>query len=109
MVRSDLDETQIKDYAGLALGLVILSAGIPFIHAGQEFLRNKKGVENSYKSSDSINQIDWTLREKHIDLVHLTKDLIELRKKHKVFRFSQVSSIKQYIRLIESNPLTKNS
>ncbi|HKL61128.1 MAG TPA: type I pullulanase [Acholeplasma sp.] len=109
MVRSDLDETQIKDYAGLALGLVILSAGIPFIHAGQEFLRNKKGVENSYKSSDSINQIDWTLREKHIDLVHLTKDLIELRKKHKVFRFSQVSSIKQYIRLIESNPLTKTA
>jgi pullulanase len=109
VLRPELSEAQLKDYSALALAFVILSSGVPFIHAGQEFLRSKNGVENSYKSSDEINQIDWTLREKHADLVQMTKDLISLRKKYKVFRFQQVSAIKQFIRFIESNPVTKTT
>ncbi len=109
VLRPELKEEQLKDYSALALSFVILSSGVPFIHAGQEFLRSKNGVENSYKSSDEINQIDWTLREKHADIVQMTKDLISLRKKYKVFRFQQVSAIKQFIRFIESNPVTKTT
>lgn len=109
VLRPDLTEEQIKDYAALGLAFVILSSGVPFIHAGQEFLRSKKGVENSYKSPDEINEIDWTLREKNIDVVNMTKDLISLRKKYKVFRFQQVSAIKQFIRFVETNPTTKTA
>jgi len=39
--------------------MVILAQGIPFLHSGQEFFRTKKGIGNSYQSSDEINQLDW--------------------------------------------------
>ena len=45
--------------------MVLVSQGVPFIHAGQEFFRTKQGVENSYKSPDSINKIDWNLADKN--------------------------------------------
>lgn len=99
-------EQEIKDYARLGLAFVILSQGVPFIHAGQEFLRSKNGVENSYKSPDSINQVDWTLREKHIDLVESVKDLINIRKDYKLFRLRQVTDIKQSIRIVEQSVQT---
>ena len=43
----------------LALGMVLTSQGIPFLHAGTEFCRSKGGEENSYKSSDEVNAIKW--------------------------------------------------
>jgi len=94
LLNKDLTEEQIKDYARLAMGVVILSQGMPFIHAGQEFLRTKQGVENSYRHPDSINEIDWELRDKHQDLVNTTKDLITLRKTYKVFRLDTNARIR---------------
>jgi pullulanase/glycogen debranching enzyme len=46
--------------AGLGLGLVLLSQGVPFIHAGDELLRSKSLDRNSYNSGDWFNRIDWT-------------------------------------------------
>lgn len=103
----NITEEEIKDYARLALSLTILSQGIPFIHSGQEFLRSKKGVENSYKSNDEINQIDWDLRDRHLDLVETTKALIEIRKEHKVFRLSSKAEIKNQIKINYNNSKTK--
>lgn len=103
VLNPNVTESEIKDYARLGLSFILLSQGVPFIHAGQEFLRSKQGVENSYKSPDSINQVDWTLREKHVDLVETVKDLIELRKTYKVFRLRQVADIKQSIRIAEQS------
>ena len=53
--------------------------GVPFIHAGQEFYRTKNGVENSYKSSDEINKLDWNLLDQHYDDVEFIKELIRVR------------------------------
>ena len=39
----------------LATGTQYIGRGVVFIHAGQEFLRTKNGVENSYRSPDSVN------------------------------------------------------
>lgn len=102
LLNKKLTEKQIKDYAKLALGFVILSQGMPFIHAGQEFLRTKKGVENSYKHPDSINQINWSLKEKHEDVVNMTKDLIALRKKYKAFRLNTNARIKKQIKIVDN-------
>ncbi len=63
--------------------LIAISQGIPFYHAGQEFYRTKKGVENSYNSPDDINQIIWRVRE---DSVQKLKALLKLRKKFKLYR-----------------------
>ena len=49
----------------LAQGAVFLSQGFPFLHAGEEFLRSKKGVENSYNSSDGINGLDWHAKSRY--------------------------------------------
>ncbi len=101
ILKKDLTEGEIKDYARLGLSFVLLSQGVPFIHAGQSFLRTKKGVENSYKSSDTINAIDWQLKEKHRDLIETVKALISLRKDYKVFRLYTNAAIKNQIRIAE--------
>ncbi len=63
--------------------LIAISQGVPFYHAGQEFYRSKKGVENSYESSDDINKILW--RPYEFGVKQLTK-LLKIRKKYKLYR-----------------------
>ncbi len=74
--------------------LIAISQGIPFYHAGQEFYRSKKGVENSYESPDEINQILWRPREAGV--AKLTK-LLKLRKKYKLYRLTQYDESKVHI------------
>lgn len=69
----------------LALGLVMISKGIPFIHSGQEFLRTKKGVNNSYNSDETINLLDWKLRIDNNDIVNYFKDLVDVRNNYDEF------------------------
>ncbi len=64
----------------LALSLVLLARGIPFIHMGQEFLRTKKGERNSYNCLDDINKIDWNRRVKYNQICDYVKDLISFRR-----------------------------
>ncbi len=65
LVRSNEEsETILKKRHLLASAMVILSQGIPFLHAGQEFYRTKKGNENSYNANDEINQLDWDQKRK---------------------------------------------
>ena len=64
----------------LAAAYVFLSQGTPFINGGQEFLRTKKGNDNSYNASDSINQIDLGMKDTYSDVYNTYKGLIALRK-----------------------------
>lgn len=75
------DDT-IKDICKCGLTFVLFSKGIPFIHAGQEFLRTKKGVNNSYNLSDEYNLIDWNLMIKNIDIVKFFINLVKLKEKY---------------------------
>lgn len=69
----------------LALGLVMVARGLPFIHSGQEFLRTKNLVENSYNSNESINKIDWNRRVENDEICKCLKALIAIRKENPVF------------------------
>lgn len=80
------DEKDKQLMAKLALGSVILSCGIPFVHAGQEFLRTKKCFDNSYNLPDEINRIDWELMTNSIFSVDYFKKLIAFRKAHNIFK-----------------------
>lgn len=91
------DTLQNKRKHRLATAFVLLSQGIPFIHAGQEFCRTKHGVENSYTSSDIINQIDWRRRGEYIDQVEYVKGLIKLRKSHGAWRMRTEEEICHHI------------
>lgn len=79
------DEETRKNICKSGLASIFVSYGIPFIHAGQEFLRTKKGNDNSYNLDDEINKIDWLLMVKNKDVVDYFKKLIDFRKKYKVF------------------------
>ena len=81
----------------LALTIVLTSQGIPFLHAGTEFMRTKMGVENSYKSSDSINAINWDLKKQNSALNNYIQKLISIRKEHPSFRMQTAEQVKKSI------------
>ena len=70
----------VKAQNKLAAAYIFLSQGTAFINGGQEFLRTKQGNENSYASSDAINQIDLSFKTKYSDVYNTYKGLIALRK-----------------------------
>lgn len=88
----------------LALTIVLTSQGIPFLHAGSEFMRSKKGVENSYNSPDSINAIDWNLKTVNHDLFKYVSKLIQLRKEHPCFRMATAQQVSENIHFEKGNP-----
>jgi pullulanase len=85
------DDTDAQRIRRNKLGAAILmtSQGTPFWQAGEEMLRTKGGDENSYKSSDAVNNIDWSvLKEEsdHYQMMLYYKGLIEMRKAYSIFR-----------------------
>ena len=85
----------------LANTIVLTAQGVPFLHAGVEMLRTKNGVENSFESPDSINQIDWSWKTKNREVVDYYKKLIQLRKNHPAFRMTSSEMINQHLSFIE--------
>lgn len=83
--------------ARLAQTIVFTSQGTPFMFAGEEVFRDKKGVHNSYKSPDSVNAIDWTLKNKNADQFNYYRELIKLRKAHPAFRMTTAGEIAKNI------------
>lgn len=79
--------------AKLAQTIVFTSQGTPFMFAGEEVFRDKKGVHNSYKSPDSINAIDWNMKHENADLFNYYKELIKLRKSHPAFRMTSSEDV----------------
>lgn len=98
----DVTDTQRKEMHKLALSIVLTSQGIPFLHAGTEFLRSKQGVENSYESPDNINAIDWDAKTTHKDVVEYVEKLIRLRKDHPAFRMKDRAKLASNIRFVSS-------
>ncbi len=69
----------------LSLALVMISRGIPFINSGQEFLRTKHGIDNSYNLDDDINMLDWHRKNNYGEVSKYFTDLCTLRKTYKEF------------------------
>lgn len=84
----------------LAQTVVFTSQGIPFIYAGEEVMRDKKGVDNSYKSSDAVNAIDWRRKTTHADVFTYYKRLIDLRKSHPAFRMGDAELVRKHLEFL---------
>ena len=84
--------------AKLAQTIVFTSQGTPFMFAGEEVFRNKKGVHNSYKSPDSINAIDWNLKDANRELFDYYRELIKLRRAHPAFRMTTATDIARHLK-----------
>jgi pullulanase len=84
----------------LANAIVLTSQGVPFIQAGEEFIRTKQGVANSYNSPDSINEIDWARKSKYKAVFSYYQGLIALRKHHPAFRLPSAALIRKHLEFI---------
>ena len=96
------DLENIDDYVKLALGLVLLSFGKPFLYEGNEFNHSKNNDRNSYNSPLFINAINWQEKEENIDIFNYTKDLIALRKNVKVFNKINPVAIRESLSFMEN-------
>ena len=92
------DEKNMLAAAKLAQTIVFTSQGTPFMFAGEEVFRDKKGVHNSYKSPDSINAIDWNNKARYKDQFDYYKGLIALRKAHPAFRMTDARQIAKHLK-----------
>ena len=86
--------------------MVFTSQGVPFIYAGEEVLRDKKGVHNSFKSPDSINAIDWTNKDRYPQVFDYYRGLMELRRNHPAFRMADASMVRQHLEFIPTSDCT---
>ena len=84
----------------LAQTAVFTSQGVPFILSGEEMLRDKKGVHNSYNSPDSINHLDWNNLQRYQQLFTYYKNLIQLRKNHPAFRLATGDKVRQHLEFL---------
>ena len=98
----DSEEVRIKRHT-LATSIVLLSQGVPFIHGGQEFLRTKAGVANSYQSPDEINQFEWERVTTYQESVAYVKGLIALCKSEYLFRLHTHEEIDTHFTMLSEN------
>ena len=88
----------------LSFSIVLTSQGITFLHAGSEFLRSKKGNENSYNAGDSVNAIDWDLKSRNIDVYEYVRQLVSLRRNHPAFRMRSNRDVAKHIVFADQQP-----
>ena len=86
----------------LAQTAVFTSQGVPFMLSGEELLRDKKGVHNSFESPDDINQLDWSNKTKYPQVFAYYKNLIALRKHHPAFRLGNADLVRKHLEFLDA-------
>ena len=86
----------------LAQTAVFTSQGVPFMLSGEELMRDKKGVHNSFESPDSINHLDWKNKEKYPQVLKYYQDLIALRKHHPAFRLGNADLVRKHLEFLDT-------
>ena len=93
---TDLKGNDLEKLDMLAQTAVLTSQGIPFIFAGEEVMRDKKFVHNSFQSPDSVNAINWHNKAKYQWVFNYYKGLIAMRKHHPAFRLGSAELVRQH-------------
>lgn len=101
---ADAGPDERKEMQKLAFAIVLTSQGIPFLHAGSEFLRTKNGVENSFNAGDRVNAIDWDLKSRNKDMYDLVRVLVKMRRSHPAFRMTTTAAISKQLVFREDLP-----
>jgi len=97
----DVSHEELIRLNKLTFNLLFTAQGTPFFHAGNEFLRDKKGHHNSYNAPLSINAIDWQNKVKYLDFYNYVKGLISLRKTYPCLRLKSADEIRRRVHFIE--------
>lgn len=86
----------------LAQTAVLTSQGVPFILSGEEMLRDKKSVHNSFRSPDSINRLDWNNMKRYPQVFDYYAGLIALRKAHPAFRMGKAEEVRKLLEFVDA-------
>ncbi len=86
----------------LAQTAVFTSQGVPFMLSGEELLRTKQGVHNSFESPDSINHLDWANKTKYPQVFEYYKNLIALRRHHPAFRLGSADLVRRHLEFLDA-------
>ena len=97
---TDLKGNDLEKPDMLAQTAVLTSQGIPFIFAGEEVMRDKKFVHNSFQSPDSVNAINWHNKAKYQWVFNYYKGLIAMRKHHPAFRLGSAELVRQHLEFL---------
>jgi pullulanase len=96
-----MQQMRLSEVAHTAM---LLSQGIPVIYCGDEMLRDKRMVRHSMNSSDTINAINWRLKEVNNELVEYIKGLIRLRRAHPAFRLGSADAVRKSMKFLATDP-----
>ena len=88
----------------LAQTAVFTSQGVPFMLSGEEMLRDKKGIHNSFNSPDSINRLDWNNLQRYPQVFAYYQNLIKLRQEHPAFRLGKADLVRSHLEFLPTQP-----
>ena len=98
----DSAPAKIAQLSRFSSSIALLAQGLPFIQAGQEFLRSKGGDANSYQSSDAVNSLKWGTKSSNIVTYKYFQGLIALRKAHPAFRMTTAAQVTKNLKILTS-------
>ena len=98
----NLTEDELIRLDLLAQTAVFTSQGVPFMLSGEELLRNKKGVHNSFESPDSINQLNWDNKVRYPQVFEYYKNLIQLRKSYPHFHLGSAEQVRKNLEFLDT-------
>ena len=92
------DEKTHLDRVSLGNQILLLSFGIPLIHAGQEIGQSKDGLDNTYKTL-GVNNLNYRLIDERFDMVNRFRLFNILRKKLAFTRLTSASEMKGFFEI----------
>ena len=92
----------VAQLSQFASSVAFLAQGVPFLQAGQEFLRSKNGNENSYNADDATNSLKWSTKVKYVATTKYYQGLFALRAAHPAFRMSTTAQIKANLKFLKT-------
>lgn len=98
-----IDDDTAKKMAMLSNAMILTSNGTAFILAGEEFLRTKGGDSNSYISSYRVNELDYSLKIKNIDMFRNYQKLIKLKKEASDLGLTDVNRLEEINIIVSKN------
>ena len=98
-----LNEENAGNYVILSLGLVVLSLGVPFIHAGQELMRSKQGIDNTYNLGLDVNGLSYQNKDNYQTIINALKYFIKFRKNTDLYKLNNPDIIDEIV-IVKATP-----
>nr|MCR4562861.1 type I pullulanase [Bacilli bacterium] len=110
LIQTNSQDRVLEDMVTQAQTMVFTSQGVPFFQEGDEFMRSKAYIDplteetvyehNSYKSGDSVNNMDYDLKIANLAVNEQFIDIIEARKQVAGLRLENREAVKERVKNI---------